>query len=70
MNKQELSIYTGLKSTGDYCRINEDGTKLYMLLWNQLVCFEGEGINNMSGVELTAFIRRNIQDFEATLLGL
>jgi hypothetical protein len=68
MNKQELGIYTGLKSTGDYCRITDDGTKLYMIQWNQLLCFEGEGLNDMNGNELTAFIRRNIQDFEALLL--
>lgn len=67
MNMKELGIYTSLRNTPEQYRITDDGTKFYTLMYNQLVCFEGEGIDKMTSEQLAAFIRRSAQDFEALM---
>lgn len=66
MNSEELGIYTALThptSPEDY-RITNDGTKLYTIMEGGLVCFEGEGLDKMSGVDLYHWAQRKAMELQ------
>lgn len=58
MNVKELGIYTALRNTPEEYRITDGGTRFYTLVYNTLVCFEGERLDELSQQELFDFFQR------------
>jgi hypothetical protein len=60
MNREERSIYTGLKSNPDMIYVTADGTKLYTLVTGGMMCFSGVDFSSMDEEQINLYIQEKL----------
>lgn len=65
MNSKELGIYTALThpTSPEHYRIEDDGTKLYVISHGALIYLEGEKLDEMDPQELYRFYQEKLYEY-------
>lgn len=64
MNVRELGIYTALQNTPEQYRITDEGTRLWVLEYNVLVCLKGEKLDEMHPKDLYEWYQYKLREYK------
>lgn len=69
MNSKEIGIYVALTHSAapESYRITDGGTKIYVIVDGTLVFFEGEKLDEMSGIQLYNWTQQKIHEWRMTV---